>query len=61
MNDAFAFIVKIVILSTVLSLLIKYGGKLLSITPTGKIAIAAILLPSIIVALALAWRARQTL
>ena len=61
MNDAFVFIVKIVILSTVLSLLIKYGGQLLSIAPTGKIAIAAILLPSIIVALALTWRSRQKL
>lgn len=61
MNDAVAFIVKIFILSTVLSLSIKYGGQLLSIAPTEKIAIAAILLPSIIVALALAWRARQTL
>ena len=61
MNDAVAFIVKIVILSTVLSLLIKSGGQLLLIAPTVKIAIAAILLPSVIVALALAWRAKQKL
>ena len=59
MNDAFVFIVKIVILSTILSLLIKYGGQLLPIAPTVNIAIATILLPSIIVAFALTWRARQ--
>jgi len=57
MNDTATFLVKILISSTVLSVLIKYGGQLLSINPTVKIAIAAILLPSIIVAIALSWRA----
>lgn len=58
MNDTVAFLVKILIFSAVLSVAIKYGGQLLSISPTNKIAIVAILLPSIIVAIALSWRAK---
>ena len=61
MNDTIAFVTKIFILSSFLSLLIKYGGQLLSISPTFAIAISAILLPSIIVALALSWRSQQQL
>ncbi len=61
MNDTVAFVVKILILSTLLSVLIKYGGQLLSISPTVAIAIAVILLPSIIMAIALGWRSRQKL
>ena len=59
MNDTVVFIVKIFILSSILSVVIKYGGQLLPIAPTGIIAIAAILLPSIIVGLALSWRSQQ--
>ena len=61
MNDTVAFVVKILICSTVLSVVIKYGGQLLPISPTVVIAIAAILLPSIIVAVALSWRSQQQL
>lgn len=61
MNDTVAFVVKILICSTVLSVVIKYGGQLLPISPTVVIAIAAILLPSIIVAVALGWRSQQQL
>lgn len=56
MNDTVAFLGKILVFSTVFSVLIKYGGRLLSIAPTVKIAITAILLPSIIIAIALGWR-----
>ncbi len=56
MNDTVAFVFKIFIVSTILSVVIKYGGQLLPISPTVMIAIAAILLPSIIVAIALSWR-----
>ena len=56
MNDTMAFVVKIFIVSTILSILIKYGGQLLLISPTVAIATMAILLPSIIVAIALSWR-----
>ncbi|MGK7893979.1 MAG: hypothetical protein AB4372_10235 [Xenococcus sp. (in: cyanobacteria)] len=59
MKDNITFIVKIFILSSILSVVIKYGGQLLSISPTVAIAIAAIFLPSMIVALALTWRSRQ--
>ncbi len=61
MNDTVAFVVKILICSTVLSVVIKYGGQLLPISPTVAIAIAAILLPSIIVAVVLSWRSQQQL
>lgn len=61
MNDSITFVLKILIFSTVLSVLIKYGGQLLSISPTITIAIAAVLLPSIIVTIALSWRAQQQL
>ena len=61
MNDTIAFVSKIFIVSTCLSVLIKYGGQLLSISPTVAIAISAILLPSIIVAIALSWRSQQQL
>ncbi len=56
MNDTVAFVSKIFVVSTILSVLVKYGGQLLPISPTVTIAIAAILLPSIIVAIALSWR-----
>ncbi|MEM9272659.1 MAG: hypothetical protein AAGA80_06805 [Cyanobacteria bacterium P01_F01_bin.143] len=58
MNDTVTFFGKILILSTTLSVLIKYGGRLLSVSPTVTIAIVAILLPSIIIAIALAWRTK---
>ncbi len=61
MNDTIAFVVKILIYSTILSVLIKYGGQLLPISPTVMIAIATILLPSIIIAIALTWRSQQQL
>ena len=61
MSDTVAFIVKILILSSILSVLIKYGGRVLAINPTVMIAIAVILLPSIIMMLALGWRAQQKL
>ncbi|MDJ0901126.1 MAG: hypothetical protein QNJ55_20185 [Xenococcus sp. MO_188.B8] len=61
MNDTIAFVVKILIFSTLLSVLIKYGGQLLSINPTVAIVIMAILLPTIIVAVALGWRSQKKL
>ena len=61
MNDTVAFVAKIIIYSTILSVLIKYGGQLLPISPTVMLAIAAILLPSIIMAIALTWRSQQQL
>ena len=61
MSDTVVFIVKIFILSSILSVLIKYGGRVLAISPTVTIAIAVVLLPSIIIVLALGWRAQQKL
>ncbi|ELS03349.1 hypothetical protein Xen7305DRAFT_00030710 [Xenococcus sp. PCC 7305] len=59
MNDNISFLVKIFVLSSFLSILVKYGGQLLSLSPTVSIAIAAILLPSIILALTLIWKAQN--
>ncbi len=61
MSDTVTFIVKIFVFSSILSVMTKYGGQLLSISPTVTIAIAAILLPSIILAVVLTWRSQQKL
>lgn len=56
MNTQIGFIVKVVLLSTALSFLIKYGGLLLPIAPNPIYALTAISLPFLMVAIALAWR-----
>jgi hypothetical protein len=56
MNDRLSFIIKVLLASTILSFAIKYGGGLLSIEPTATNAIVAISLPTLIVAVILAWR-----
>ena len=51
MNTQLGFIVKIILLSTALSFLIKYGGQQLAIAPTNTIAIAIVLFPSLAIGL----------
>lgn len=51
MNIQAGFIIKILLLSTGLSFLIKYGGQQLSFEPTNTIAITVVLLPSLIIGL----------
>lgn len=56
MKDRTIFIFKVLILSTLLAILTKYGGKLVVITPTmSDVAIAIICLP-LLVSLLLGWR-----
>jgi hypothetical protein len=56
MNDRLSFIIKVLLASAILSFAIKYGGRLLSIEPTTTNAIVAISLPTVIIAIILAWR-----
>ncbi len=56
MQNQSGFILKLIFLSTVISLLIKYGGQNLTIPVTTANAIVIILLPSLIMAALLLWR-----
>ncbi|MEM8828006.1 MAG: hypothetical protein AAGE96_01445 [Cyanobacteria bacterium P01_G01_bin.19] len=56
MNSQIGFIVKVLLLSTVLSVLIKYGGRYIPIQPTNAIAIALVFLPSLILGSILGWQ-----
>jgi hypothetical protein len=56
MQNQSGFIVKLIFLSTVISLLIKYGGQSLTIPVTTANAIVMILLPTLIMAALLLWR-----
>lgn len=56
MSGQVGFIVKILLISTLLSLLVKYGGKMLYIAPTSINASIAIALPPILMGLMLWWR-----
>jgi hypothetical protein len=50
------FILKVLILSTAISLAIKYGGSSLSIAATSGNTLVAVLTPTFILAIALLWR-----
>jgi hypothetical protein len=51
------FLLKVFILSAGVSVLIKYGGPSLPVAPTAVNALIAVLTPSLILAIALPWRA----
>ncbi len=57
MDSQVNFIFKVLILSAGISLLIKYGGPSLPIAATSVNALIAVLMPSVILAIALWWRA----
>ena len=59
MDNQTRFIVKVLILATIISVLIKYGGSLLSIAPTQSNILVAITLPSFIMAVVFWWRTTQ--
>ena len=56
MNSQIAFIGKILFISTIVSISIKYGGQLISWAPNNSMALTIVLLPSLLVALTLSWR-----
>ena len=59
METQMGFILKLLILSTILSAVIKYGGPLIPIIPTPFLALTIVFLPTAIVAVALWQRRRQ--
>ena len=59
MNTQVGFILKVVILSAILSFVIKDEGKLIPLTPTNLNAIIVVLLPTLILSLILGWRWQQ--
>ena len=59
MNNQIGFIFKIAIASLLLSVIIKYGGQMLPLTPTNTIALVIVLLPSIILAILFGVRANK--
>jgi len=59
MNTQVGFITKILLLSTGLSILIKYGGQKISIQPTTSLAIIIVLLPSLITGLIMSWQYKK--
>lgn len=56
MTTQAGFIGKILFFSLILSIMIKYGGQLLSLSPNLAIVLTMVLLPTIIVALTLGWQ-----
>jgi hypothetical protein len=59
MNSQIGFIVKVLILSTALSVLIKYGGQMLAIAPSQTNALLGIFVPTLLMAIALGWRVKK--
>jgi membrane protein implicated in regulation of membrane protease activity len=56
MNNPLQFIVKVFLLSALISIAIKYGGPWLRIPASPAIALIAVFLPSVLVAMVLMWR-----
>ncbi|MEH2385005.1 MAG: hypothetical protein V7K14_04255 [Nostoc sp.] len=56
MENQLGLVLKLLLLSTLLSLLIKYAAPSLSIPATTTNALIIILLPIVIIAIALLWR-----
>ena len=59
MNTQARFIGKILLLSTGISYLIKYGGRYVPIQPTTLTATIIVLLPSMVIGLILGWQYLQ--
>ena len=59
MNTQVGFMLKVVLLSAILSFLIKYGGKFMPITSNSINALILVLLPTLILSLILGWRSQQ--
>ncbi|MEH2312256.1 MAG: hypothetical protein V7K18_27015 [Nostoc sp.] len=56
MENQLGLVLKLLLLSALLSALIKYAGPSLSIPPTATNALIIIFLPIVIIAIALLWR-----
>ena len=60
MNNSVGFIVKVLLLSTVLSILIKHSDRLVFIPPTSLNAAIFVFLLVLILVLLLIWRSRSS-
>ncbi len=56
MKNQLGFVLKVFLLSAVISLLIKYAGPFLFIPATSINALIIVLLPTVMMAIALLWR-----
>ncbi|MBE9045335.1 hypothetical protein IQ255_13165 [Pleurocapsales cyanobacterium LEGE 10410] len=56
MNTQTGFIFKVLLISTGLSILIKYGGPYTLLEPTTATALTIVLLPSLVIGLVLGWQ-----
>lgn len=59
MENQIGFLLKVLVISAVISVLIKYGGPVLNINGTSLVVLIAVLLPTIVLAIALWWRFSQ--
>jgi membrane protein implicated in regulation of membrane protease activity len=59
MRNKVIAIVKILILSTALSVFIKYGGQMVAIAPTQIDVLLGVFSPAIVMAILLGWRAKN--
>jgi hypothetical protein len=59
MNSQLGFLVKIALASTIISIVIKYGGSLLPVIPTRTLSLILVCSPSLILALLLGLRLKQ--
>ena len=57
MDNQIGFILKVVLLSAILSALIKYGGPYLNIPLTAINALLAVFFPTVVMAVLFGWRA----
>ena len=57
MDNQIGFILKVVLLSAILSVLIKYGGPYLNIPLTAINALLAVFFPTVLMAVLFGWRA----
>jgi predicted membrane chloride channel (bestrophin family) len=55
------YIAKIIAISFILSILVKFGGQWFNPSPTVATAIAAVIVPSIVLGILLAWRGQTNL
>ncbi|MCP6760590.1 MAG: hypothetical protein NHB32_18015 [Fischerella sp. CENA71] len=58
MKNQLGFLLKVFLLSAVISLLIKYAGPFLFIPATSINALIIVLLPTVMMAIALLWRSQ---
>ena len=59
MDNKLNFLLKVFILSTALSLFIKYSGVFVTIPATAAIALIAVFLPPVFLTILLSWKALQ--